>query len=141
MIEARHKDTLVGKVFGKLTVLERDEEYEAKKYNGKHSRSYWKCKCECGNISTHLYNSLMSGTASCGCMNSKGEYIINKILQENNIIFETQKTFNNCRYPITNALARFDFYINNSFLLEYDGEQHYSYGKGKWDTEEYYKKI
>ena len=139
--EARHKDTLVGEKFGLLTVLSRDEEYEAKKYNGHHSLSYWKCQCECGSISTHSYNSLMNGTSSCGCITSKGETKITKILIEHNIPFEKQKSFNTCRYPNTGAMARFDFYINNSFLLEFDGEYHFTYGRGSWDTKEYYDTI
>lgn len=139
--EARHKDTLIGQRFGKLLVLQRDEQYEAQKYNGHHSLSYWKCLCECGNISTHSYKSLMNGTSSCGCVISRGEEKIIQILKENNIMFETQKSFNNCRYPDTNGIARFDFYIDNKFLLEFDGEYHFSYGRGQWDTEEYFNRI
>lgn len=98
-------------------------------------------KCECGNISTHSYNSLMNGTASCGCLNSRGEYKIIQLLKDNNIIFETQKTFNTCRYLDTNGLARFDFYINNDFLLEFDGEQHYRCDDKYWHTKENFELV
>lgn len=132
--DARHKNTLVGRRFGRLVVLERDEDYEAQYFQGKHSLSYWKCKCDCGNISTHSYNSLMNGTSSCGCLNSRGEYKIHQLLTQNNISFEQQKVFSTCRYLDTNCLARFDFYINNEFLLEYDGEQHFYYDDRYWNT-------
>lgn len=41
-----------------------------------------------------------------------------------NIPFETEKTFKTCKFFDTNALARFDFYIDNKYLIEYDGETH-----------------
>ena len=56
---------------------------------------------------------------------SIGEDIIINILKENNIPFVTQKTFENCRFPYSNRKARFDFYIDNKYLIEYDGEQHF----------------
>lgn len=63
---------------------------------------------------------------SCGHITeSKGVRKIKKILDENNISYITEKTFSDCKFPDTNKVARFDFYINNSFLLEYDGEQHF----------------
>ena len=42
-----------------------------------------------------------------------------------------QKIFEDCRFPDTGYCAKFDFYINNSFLLEFDGIQHYS-AKGRY---------
>lgn len=139
--EARHKDTLVGQRFGKLLVLSRDEEYETLYFTGKHSLSYWKCRCDCGMISTHSYNSLKNGTCSCGCVTSRGEYKIKQLLEEHNISFEMQKTFNDCRYTDTNMPARFDFYINNEFLLEFDGEQHYRCDNRYWHTDENFVQV
>lgn len=56
---------LTGKKFGRLTVIERDYE---KKSGGKTPRVYWKCSCECGNITVVQSDSLRSGyTTSCGC--------------------------------------------------------------------------
>lgn len=55
--------------FGKLTVLERDYEYE-QQHNT--NSSYWKCKCDCGNIKTIRRASLINGTTkSCGCGRAK----------------------------------------------------------------------
>lgn len=50
--------------------------------------------------------------------------MIKEILLENNIPFEQEKTFDNCRFPDTNKKARFDFYVNNTYLIEFDGRQH-----------------
>lgn len=59
---------------------------------------------------------------------SVGEEIISEILINNNIMFEREKTFDDCRFPKTNYMARFDFCIynkNDFYLLEFDGEHHY----------------
>ena len=54
-------DELIGKVFGKLTVVERLE-------NSKDRRKVYKCKCECGNIIEVKSKYLRNGdTKSCGC--------------------------------------------------------------------------
>lgn len=56
---------------------------------------------------------------------SKAEIIIYLILKFNNITFERQKAFNSCRFKSTNALAKFDFWVNNQYIIEYDGEPHF----------------
>lgn len=63
-----------------------------------------------------------SGNRCPKCKESKGEKKISKVLEEINIPFETQKRFNTCKYKNT---LPFDFYVSNSFLIEYDGEQHF----------------
>lgn len=88
----------------------------------------WKCQCDCGNICYVASNSLSRGDVqSCGCLNKFiGEEKISKILKDNQIIFERQKTFDSCRFLDTNALAKFDFYLPNyNILIEYDGIQHF----------------
>lgn len=59
---------LTNKTFGKLTVIKLDKErMKALKEQGKQVRTYWICKCECGNytsvLSEHLRN---NKTKSCG---------------------------------------------------------------------------
>lgn len=106
--------------FGKLHALSR-----AYTINNK---SYWKCKCECGREVIVSRNYLMtSNMPNCGCLHcSQGEEKIKNLLLQNDIAFETQKVFADCRFPDTNALARFDFYLPEyNLLIEYDGEQHY----------------
>lgn len=51
-----------------------------------------------------------------------------------------QKTFKDCLSPIGGKL-RFDFYVNNSFLLEFDGPQHFNCDKGGWSTPEQLQKT
>lgn len=59
--------SLVGKVFDRLTVLERD----LSKPMGHGYSSYWVCQCECGNKVSVSYSSLSRGmTRSCGCLRS-----------------------------------------------------------------------
>lgn len=54
------KLNLIGLKFGKLTVIERAE--------CKNARTYWRCKCECGNEKIVQGCNLKSGhTKSCGC--------------------------------------------------------------------------
>lgn len=87
----------------------------------------WKCQCDCGNITYISVSSLINGgTQSCGCLVSKGEKKINDILTQEGIFFETQKKFIDCKYK---DYLRFDFYVNNEYLIEFDGEQHFKWGK------------
>ena len=104
--------------FGKLFVKEflRTENNE----------SVWLCECDCGEkceaIGWHLTRGLKT---SCGCIRSLGETKIIELLKQANLPFEMEKTFDTCRFPDTNKLARFDFYVDNKYLIEYDGEQHF----------------
>jgi len=57
------------------------------------------------------------------CATSKGEDFIINYLNDRNIVYNYQKTFDGCIYK--NKLP-FDFYIPSiNLLIEYDGEQHY----------------
>ena len=61
------KQNLIGQKFNQLTVLSEDIE-KTKKYK----RSYWICKCDCGQIKSVRGSSLTSGAIkSCGCLNKK----------------------------------------------------------------------
>lgn len=65
------RETLVGQVFGRLTVVARAE--------SKNARRRWLCSCECGNTATVISHSLTSGhTQSCGCMGAEARLISNK---------------------------------------------------------------
>ena len=119
-----HQKYSPGEKVGKLTLLEKTDKR-------KRGQIIWKAKCDCGNpniieVSTaSLYNSKYP---SCGCTNnSLGESKIKDILQNMSIIFNQQKTFQNCINPKTNKLLRFDFYLPDyNCCIEYDGEQHFS---------------
>lgn len=71
---------------------------------------------------------------------SYGEFLIEKILKENNIPYEKEFSFDTCRYPDTNTLCRFDFYVNKQYIIEFDGEQHFSSGRG-WNTEDNFRDV
>ena len=115
---------ITGQRFGHLVALEIDNNY--KKDNHINSRKlYWKCQCDCGAIVSVEGTHLRRGeTQSCGCVISRGEEKIAKILLQNGIPFEKQKSFASCVFD-NGMKARFDFYVNNSFLVEFDGEQHF----------------
>lgn len=70
---------------------------------------------------------LKGSTQSCGCLKiSHGELKIKTILNENQINYETEKTFNDCRFINTKLLARYDFYLpKEKILIEFDGRQHF----------------
>ena len=125
-----NKKDITNQKFGLLTVIEMTN-----KRNINHG-IICKCKCECGNIIEVASTALRSGhTTSCGCIKSRGEQIINNLLISNQIPFTREKTFSDCVYPETNSKLKFDFFINNNFLLEFDGIQHFK-SVGGWNTEE-----
>ena len=87
----------------------------------------WQCKCDCGTLFLTEGESLRKRlTESCGCSKiSKGEQKIAYLLTQNNISFQKEYSFETCRFLDTNRLARFDFWVNNCYLIEYDGIQHF----------------
>lgn len=115
----------VGNKYGKLTVLKQKP------------NNMWECLCDCGNIITVFGKYLENGhISSCGCIKSLGETKISKILTSLNISFKQQKTFENCRFPDTNQLARFDFYLPDyNIIIEYDGEQHFISKNSGWSND------
>ena len=53
-------------------------------------RTYWKCRCDCGNEIIVCARELSRGDAqSCGCLFSKGETKIKQILQANLYEYKT----------------------------------------------------
>lgn len=129
---------LTGQRFGKLTVIERA------KYNTGSGDAVWKCKCDCGNFTDVIGNNLTrkkEGTVSCGCLHSRGEEKISQILIKMKIPFEYQKSFNSCIFPDSGSLAKFDFYIDNFLLLEYDGIQHFEYKNSGWNNLEQFQRL
>lgn len=89
----------------------------------------WKCICPlCGKEFIALPIKIKNNhTTSCGCKkDSSGERIIETILTDNNISYEKQFSFQDCKYRYK---LRFDFAIFNKekliALIEYDGIQHF----------------
>ena len=90
----------------------------------------WECYCIKCKTHGHEFSSRIllkeNPPLSCGCMRlSKGASKIQDILEQANIPFKQEVTFETCRFKDTNRQARFDFYVDNKFLIEYDGEQHF----------------
>lgn len=111
-----HLHDLSGKRFGMLSVIERAKEYET------YGRTMWRCICDCGNESVVAGEHLENGsTSSCGCCKfSKGEKKISDLLNSAGIQFDPHYYIN-----IDGNRYYFDFYVNNTYFIEYDGIQHY----------------
>lgn len=102
-------------------------------------KHYWECEClECHSI---FYCADMARVDSCGCLVSKGEQEIKKLLNANNIRYISQFSFPGSR-------LRYDFAIYSednkvSRLIEFDGEQHFYYSKSNngWNTKEHFDRV
>jgi very-short-patch-repair endonuclease len=74
----------------------------------------------------------LGGNGCPTCSTSRGEILIENFLKENNINYQSQFQFSDCRY--INPL-RFDFYLHDyNICIEFDGVQHYA----KDASESYY---
>lgn len=128
----KNKEDLSGQQFNFLTVLKID-------HIDDRYRTYYQCKCKCGNITVVRSDHLKANkTISCGCYHkSKGEEKIKKLLTQYKIPFEQQKVFIDCR---DEKPLPFDFYVNNQYIIEYDGIQHFK-SNGGWNTKENVEKV
>ena len=97
-------------------------EYDWNTYKGYFDNNF-KIKCpQHGWFNQQISNHLM-GQKCPKCKQSKGENEIEKFLIENNIEYETQKTFAGCK---NKRMLPFDFYIpSKNLCIEYDGEFHF----------------
>ena len=118
-----------GMLINDLKVLEIDTELSAaRSLNSVHY--YWKCQCtQCKNIMSLRSDTLKDVKRVycrfCNATKSVGEILIRNLLLQNNIPFTEEQTFPSCIFPDTKAKAKFDFYVNNQYLIEYDGTQHF----------------
>ena len=134
--QASVKD-LTDQTIGNFTVL---ESIMGKKYGQPHK---WKCRCNlCGNENVFITSENLKRQESCGCLTeSKGARKIKTILEENCISFIQEKRFQDLRFQDTGYQARFDFYVNNEYIIEYDGRQHFIQGDGIYDNSEKFIKT
>jgi Zn finger protein HypA/HybF involved in hydrogenase expression len=97
-------------------------EYNWDSYKGYFDNGF-QIKCQKhGWFNQQLSNHLM-GQRCPKCKQSQGEKEIEQFLIENNIKYETQKTFEGCK---SKRMLPFDFYIpSKNLCIEYDGEMHY----------------
>lgn len=128
----REAEDLTNQVFGKLTVISRCEN---KIFESGTSVVQYLCQCECGRYAKILASNLKSGnTQSCGLCgsNSHGNIKIDKILTNAKIPFEREKRFDTCKDKTT---LPFDFYVDNKYLIEYDGNYHFDNTGTKFNTQ------
>lgn len=119
---------LVGKKFGQLKVV--DTFY---KTNSRNKNDLWcKCICDCGKELDVIAKNLTrkkSPQISCGCIKtSKGQFLIENWLKNNNIFYTTEETFNKNDELRTGkwSYLRYDMYIpQKNIIIEYDGIQHF----------------
>lgn len=96
-------------------------EYNCVVYKNNHTKV--QIRCPKHGIFNQLPFCHMQGQGCKFCRESKGEKKIQQFFKNNNITYERQKRFDDCRYK--NPLP-FDFYIQNLHMcVEYDGEQHF----------------
>lgn len=79
---------------------------------------------ECGCILNRTLSDIRRRGIKCECqLQSKGETKVEKYLINNDILYEKQYKFENCKFY---KELPFDFYLPQyNILIEYDGEQHY----------------
>ena len=88
--------------------------------------------CEKHGIFEQSASSHLRGFGCYICKNSKGEEKILNFLKLNNIIFEREKRFFDCKNILP---LPFDFYLPKlNICLEFDGEQHFI-EKPKWNSD------
>lgn len=93
------------------------------------SRTLFEVQCQCGNIYKEESYKILSQNGNrcpvCRRRESQYELLTRKWLEDNNIVFQEQFRFNDCRFH--NPLP-FDFrceWNNKIILIEVDGGQHY----------------
>ena len=125
-LNCANREDLSGKRFGKLILLEIDEQKTSEQSD---RRAVWKCLCDCGNLYFTTAHSLKENhLLSCGCDSmSKGEQLLEKIFRDNQIKYRCQYSFTDLKKI---RLLKFDFAIFDNkdtlkYIIEYQGQQHY----------------
>lgn len=119
----------IGHKYGHLTVI-------ARAGSTKRGAALWECECDCGNpnhVITTGDNLRRGHTVSCGCeRNSHGELQVIQLLKDNNLSYiQEYKPF---KFS-TGANASFDFFVENKYIIEYDGETHYIANLHGWHNQ------
>jgi hypothetical protein len=137
----------IGSIFGKWTVIGPPI--------SRNKSTFYLCHCECGTErEVNRYSLVTNKSMSCGCLQSKGEYSIKQYLQDRQIIFETQYSFDDCRSP-KNRKLKFDFAVFDDeghleLIIEFQGSQHtilnpkqgkFVQSEEKFQTTQLYDKI
>ena len=124
---------LTGKIFGKLTVIKLD--HIQKSLNSKRSKSYWLCKCECGNMKVVRSDSLTTGnTKSCGCLNKDRSNQITHGLSHTKLYHVYYSMLNRCYNPLDHNYCNYggrgikvSEEWKNNFLVFHEWAKHNGY--------------
>lgn len=133
---ANNSSVKIGNIYGKLTVI---KDLGMRKQNSRNKNERWSlCQCSCGSPPIEVKNNMLQNgwKKSCGCLSSEGERKIESILKENNINYIKEYKFLDLVGDEGQPL-RFDFAVldktnNLSFLIEFDGRQHFTGPEGNW---------
>ena len=107
---------------------------------GEYINSKTKIKYKCKNCGNEYYKtpSSLYTTGCARCKKSHGEIKIEQWLQENNIEYIPQKTYDEL-FGVNMGKLSYDFYLPDyNYLIEFQGKYHD--GSSKLQTEEQYKK-
>lgn len=125
---------LTGQRFGKLTVVG-----DSGRRRAAQGGILWTCRCDCGQEKAVRQDALTGGrTTSCGCVASRGNEAIARLLRQGGIPFQPEYSPEDLE-----GRRRFDFAVFQgerlAYCIEYDGVLHFTYSGKGWDTEERYE--
>lgn len=126
------RNSLIGKRFDKLLVVERAENYQSP-VTGQ-SKIQYRCICDCGGeIVVHASALTQGFTRSCGCIRSIAERRIESLLKDKNIPYQSEYRFGDCKdkRELPFDFAIFDANGHLLVLIELDGIQHYEAADGR----------
>ena len=132
---AESSSVKIGNKYGKLTVI---QDLGMRPQPSRNKNERWSlCQCSCGSEPIEVKNNMLQNgwKKSCGCLQSQGEFVIEKILKDNNINFIKEYKFSDLLGGRGGSL-RFDFAIFENtelkYLIEFDGRQHYTGPEATW---------
>ena len=78
--------------------------------------------CNNGHKHNIVWHSFKQGV-SCGkCINNHGTSPCMTHLDKLELVYAKEKKYKECKHILESP---FDLFVNNTFLIEYDGEQHF----------------
>ena len=121
----KSKDIFVNQAMG----IHGKNRYDYSLFEYKNSKTKSKIKCnKCNLVFYQAAEKHLSGRGCSYCKNSLGETKIRVFLENNNIYYTTQKTYDDL-VGTGGGKLKFDFYIpTKNLLIEFDGQQHFTQG-------------
>ena len=126
-IPERTSKVKINEIYGNFKVLAIEP---SANYSDHQCRAKIKC-IYCGKEQESRFDTLLNNQIACDCFrsHSSGEQLIQTYLEQNNILYEPEYTFEDLYGPKGKPL-RYDFAVLNKnnnpiWLIEFDGKQHY----------------